>query len=203
MPGGQQQGAETNSDRGLWRRIRDGAAEDLGKFLFASVVSAAALGAVTAWGALKTWVIAEIPAGVVVASTQECRELKGGWSSFEVAGGRFIIGAGPHPTAPDVNKVYEVYKKDGVSSGASVEKSMGGSETHTLTQEEMPKHSHELTLLRAFGDTMQIGRSAWSSDNGNITNEANTYTASTNQAGSSKPHSIIPPYIALYYCIKT
>lgn len=81
--------------------------------------------------------------------------------------------------------------------------STGGEETHTLTENEMPRHSHSLTRRAnndagAFdtGDTHQDESSAATTD------RADLGPFNTNNTGGSLPHNNMQPFIALRNLIK-
>ena len=74
--------------------------------------------------------------------------------------------------------------------------STGGETTHTLTEEEMPIHSH-LYYEQGSGATLV--------NNGttkNVTNWGEQNRTSQN-AGGSKPHNNMPPYLAVYMWKRT
>ena len=99
-----------------------------------------------------------------------------GFGEWELIGkDRFLLGAGDK---------YEV--------GAE-----GGEETHTLTIEEMPSHTH------IFQATQWADKTGDIKDNGDteyIDYEKNRQTQAT---GGSKPHNNMPPYIAVYFWLRT
>lgn len=70
--------------------------------------------------------------------------------------------------------------------------STGGSPTHTLTEAEMPTHSHGYTP--AVPSLINGGLEAPAS-------AATPGTAMTSSAGGSQPHNNLPPYTALRYGI--
>lgn len=99
-----------------------------------------------------------------------------GWSPFEDAKNRFILGAGDR---------------------YAVVGTKGGEETVTLSEAQMPKHSHKISgtlsgyplpwfeSQRSHPVPTGVGGAIfdWSS-------------------GDGKPHNNMPPYIALYFCKK-
>lgn len=69
----------------------------------------------------------------------------------------------------------------------------GGAETHTLTIDQIPPHSH----THNFPAVMQAGVSGTSGVyNGTI-------SASTSMSGGGQPHNNMPPFLLLNYLIKT
>ncbi|MEO0990677.1 MAG: hypothetical protein AAFX00_06995 [Pseudomonadota bacterium] len=120
-----------------------------------------------------------VPSGAVIAFTSSCP--KDGWSEFEDARGRVIIGTNPSRTHG-----YE----------ARAHESTGGAEKVTLSVEQMPAHSH--SIQRAGADTAVNG----------VTIGTNWGVRSTigpdvtNTTGGNQPHENMPPYIALYWCKK-
>ena len=93
---------------------------------------------------------------------------------------RFVIGAG---NGPGLNHY---------DPGST-----GGEETHTLSEAELPSHSHEIAYRT---DTSGTG----SSDHDRIfcSNRPNPTGLPTASAGGDQPHNNLPPYYALTYIIK-
>lgn len=74
---------------------------------------------------------------------------------------------------------------------------LGGSETHTLTEDEMPAHTH----------TVNTDISGWTSSAYNVAGapdrpDRGSNSTTTSSAGGSQPHNIMQPYLTLNYIIK-
>ena len=117
-----------------------------------------------------------VPSGTVAAfNLSKCPD---GWKDFEEAKGRVIIGVGKG------NELTERLLGQ-----------RGGSETHILTIQELPKHDHATFHTKKIfmaGDSA----AALSIDKGD---EPNTRTG---DAGQGEAHNIMQPWIALHYCEK-
>ena len=104
---------------------------------------------------------------IVTKSTENPSAKFGG--QWELLKDRFLLGAG------------------GEYSLAST----GGEKEHTLTIDEMPRHSHDIVHMKR-GD----------SDNGGddvvFTQSEVKYDYSSEKTGGDKPHNNMPPYIAVY-----
>lgn len=71
----------------------------------------------------------------------------------------------------------------------------GGAETHALTVEEMPAHTHGLMRYTGTDDNNFSGHL----ENGLCANDSPNYlAANTNATGGGKPHNNMPPYEAVY-----
>lgn len=69
--------------------------------------------------------------------------------------------------------------------------SLGGTETHTLNVDEMPSHSHNITV---GGD---------GAANGSIQRSTNNFfSTTTSSVGNSQPHNNMPPSAVFMYIIK-
>lgn len=84
---------------------------------------------------------------------------------------------------------------------------MGGTETVTLLQSEIPAHSHNIMASTAPADTnppsptvviaQSTGTNAYSSNASNAFMSFNTLTPQ----GGGQPHNNLMPYLTFYFCI--
>ena len=77
-------------------------------------------------------------------------------------------------------------------TGASTLGAVSGAETHTLTEGEMPAHTHDWTSRYYSGASESEGGSGSAYGGG-----------TTHSTGGDDPHHNMPPYIILNYIIKT
>lgn len=123
-----------------------------------------------------------VPSGAIIAAKKACRNLKGDWTEFEDARGRMIIGANPNGT----------YGYKPRQLGES-----GGQEEVTLTDTQMPKHSHGFVGALS-GQPLQW----YQSQKSYAVPAADGQKSIDWSAGGVKSHENMPPYIALYFCVK-
>jgi hypothetical protein len=150
---------------------------------------------------LKQWTVIDTPAGVVIASINPCDKLPGKWILFEEAGGRFIIGAGPHKENPGVTKLYAAFSTEGDKPPTGFQPSTGGEEAHVLTVDELAEHNHVNGTYDAIvkqGGGYIVGNP----DDGKAPEPDLKASGKMLVSGKNKPHNTIPPYIALYFCKK-
>lgn len=156
---------------------------------------------------LKTQVV---PAGAVMAFdlATGCPD---GWGDFKDAGGRSVIGAGAgmNPGTDERDESIQTKKY----------RQHGGEEKVTLTDSEIPSHSHGVgslsvssarDFLQAYPDKVPtssagdpgIAKVTLRSDDPNYGKHSHKLTGETGLFGSGGPHNNMPPFIALYFCKK-
>ncbi|WP_416064595.1 phage tail protein [Rhizobium sp. ZK1] len=119
---------------------------------------------------------ATIPTGAVIAFSRAC---PAGWTSYPGAAGRTIIGAGQGENL----------------SSRSIEET-GGAELHTLTIEELPQQTIEISGLAG---TSSVDRyNAGGRDYPVVAKTSGSVTI----GGGGKSFSTMPPFIALSFCRK-
>lgn len=168
----------------------------------ASAIGTAAVlwGVAQTGGLIKQVFIPDLPGGAVVAFDGKCPE-SDGWVPYKAAEGRFLLGVGQGPLAEPVHA-----------------EQPGGNETHALTVEEMPTHSHAAGDLRATQSEkfLHASKSSEAVDGGARTdgifkapphtqdygNHLHEIAGHTATQGDGTPHNNMPPFVALYFCKK-
>lgn len=76
----------------------------------------------------------------------------------------------------------------------------GGEDTHTLTVEEMPQHSHGQYVAEATGGSTSVNHDydGWSS-----TGKVSWQGVNTGYAGGGEAHNNMPPYLTVYMWKRT
>lgn len=125
-----------------------------------------------------------VPTGAVMAfDLPECPR---GWSEFEALAGRVILGSG-EGNRDELDRLltpreYTQY---------------GGAETHTLSESEIPAHSHTFTddYYATVDGGQGIGGSGQRGDPSGPQTEDRTAVV-----GGGQPHNNMPPYYVLTMC---
>jgi hypothetical protein len=129
------------------------------------------------------------PIGAIYTSTIDVvpSDLFGGtWASY--GQGRVLIGAG---TGIDSQGTPETMTF--VGRGESSDSDTGGEYNHTLTEDEMPEHTHDINLKM---DAAGSGAGGYVNYNSNA-------TVPTEIAGGGLAHNNLPPYITVYMWERT
>ncbi len=126
-----------------------------------------------------------IPSGAVMAFTIACPQAEG-WSPFTQAEGRFILGVGKGPLDRFV----------GLNTP-------GGQESVELKTKHLPKHDHGM-LNSVKGSDLVAPGGSWevpTAGNGDL-RVVDPRWAQFGSEGRTGAHDNMPPFIALYFCMK-
>jgi microcystin-dependent protein len=100
---------------------------------------------------------------------------------------------------PDLRGRVPVHTDNGVPLGSA-----GGEESHVLTRNEMPQHTHQLSASTAAADVVSPAGAAWGVTKkpaygaGSDTGMA---PAALGAAGQSQPHDNMPPFLTVHFAI--
>jgi len=142
----------------------------------------------TATGTIVSWSTSSVPTGFL-----ECAGAAVSRSTysalFSAIGTTYGAGDGSSTfNLPNMQDKVQV----GKSSGKALA-STGGAETHTLSTSQLAAHTHQYD--RGIGNNAVGNAGGYSPGNATATNTTST--------GGGSAHSIMQPYIALLYIIKT
>jgi hypothetical protein len=165
------------------KAIKDEAFAQAAKWAIGVLVSLIGFAAVGWWLFLKPILIevfGGVPSNSVVAFDLRDK-CPSGWSPFNDANGRFIVGAG---------------KGEGLTVRSFAQ--TGGNETHALTIRQMPAHTHPY-IDWAGGP----GSCTFSGCNGTGGDQKKTTSpAGGTENGTTEPFELLPPFLALRMCKK-
>ncbi len=145
------------------------------------------------------------PRAIVAFPDTGARDCPVGWDLFKPAIGRMIVGAGdPIANSPSEGLTERlVWKND---NSADNPKTFGGAETVTLEERHMPEHSHQVSNTNNLRlSTHKI--SPESDADLRVVQFENGFGHDNQELeaqnkGGGQPHQNMPPWIALYFCVK-
>lgn len=133
-----------------------------------------------------------IPIGMIALWSGAESTIPTGWERVNELSGRFPLGIGSHTDNSGYSNV--------INEGES-----GGEYKHKLSEQEMPSHTHDLSIVNMViadgsnGTTARAVAINGGPENGN----GNWFVTNTGfpilQTGNNKPHNNIPPYYAVYF----
>lgn len=128
-----------------------------------------------------------VPIGSIIVWSGEPSNIPNGWSICDGTNG-----------TPDLRNKFVLGSSDQKPMGTT-----GGAETHTLSIEEMPAHTHGYQY--ANSTPAIVGGSGLVINHiGTYTNRSTGYTGgdTEDKSRSTKPHNNMPPFYTLYYIMK-
>ncbi|MEQ8297062.1 MAG: hypothetical protein RIB55_11310 [Nitratireductor sp.] len=123
-----------------------------------------------------------------------------GWERFAPAGGRMIVGAGVNNNVDENGQSLSRYP----ALMDDPDGAQGGAEWHALKAEEMPTHSHEFngtSVLRGQWTGLPAVALSVGGEGAGV-HQPFVPEGTISETGGSQPHNNMPPYLALYYCIR-
>jgi microcystin-dependent protein len=136
-------------------------------------------------GLISMWSGSQPPSGWLLCNGQSFTKEDG---SYEVIGGETR-------KTPDLRGRFVLGSGQGAGLTNRTLSSKGGEETHTLTVDEMPEHSHSYQKTKDAGNRRPHGNSY------DLHNQIFENTTSTS-TGGSEAHNNMPPYYVLAFVIK-
>lgn len=139
-------------------------------------------------GEIFMWAGVNAPINALLAdgSSQDVGEYP---ELFEAIGYRYG-GSGTSFSLPDIRSKF-VYGSPTLADNGN----FGGEETHTLTEYEMPAHSHSIPFQQSLitQEGVGVGRQL----------EIPLITENTGITGGGQPHNNLPPYVRIAYYVVT
>lgn len=124
----------------------------------------------------------EVPPGAVIAFDGKCPN-EAGWRPYELAAGRFVLGAGQGPLLSAVFVGQQF-----------------GEEVHELTPEEIPGHQHHFTYR--YVDIVAGNKGFSGAAKFRTISFVDKKAATEPDDRRAKAHGNMPPYVVLQFCKK-
>lgn len=109
--------------------------------------------------------------------------------------GTIYISTTERSPANTIGGTWERYAQGRALFGVGSEKAFwagttGGEAEHTLTIDEMPKHSHKVFTPNGYATVYP--------DSGHAVIDPKNFGGNSSETGGGKPHNNLPPYVAVY-----
>ncbi len=173
--------ANENLTSKMRKEIHKEARSQAAKGIVAAVIALIIFAGSGWWLYMKPKIV-ELAGGVppnTVAAFDTANGCPNGWKEFEKVAGRVIVGEG-----------------SGFGLSKRGYREEGGTETHTLTENELPSHKHG--VLQMVGDNNVDGVDSTTTHSGDMHNQ-NKHTQAT---GENAPHNNMQPFLVLKFCKK-
>jgi hypothetical protein len=192
----------------VWRNLQARLSDQLAAYAVTALIALFGLIGTWVWGFLAGggFTRSSIPSGAVVAfNANECP--KGlGWRDYWEGTGRFVVGAGKTISA------WRRVNPDGSFNGALQNytthplNERGGEENHILSKAELPADPVSFVVVPVNKAKFGFGESQESFDifvgEKPGVSPGSYETRISKPIGEGAPHNIMPPFIALTYCVK-
>jgi hypothetical protein len=177
-------------DEGTVKAIKGEFSKYVAKVIIATAAGAIGLAGLGLWLYVKTIfpvIAGGVPSGAVMAFDLPIG-CPAGWSVFEQAAGRTVIGTATAQQASANSVIAHGYRDN------------GGHETHKLTEAELPPLKFSFNVNAAennsAGDKFNVGGREF------VAVLKSPTTINLNTAGKGDAVPTMPPYVALFYCKK-
>jgi hypothetical protein len=172
------------------KAVKDEFSKYVAKVIITTAAGAIGLAGLGLWLYVKT-ILPDIAGGVPSGAVMAFDLPKGcptGWTTFEQAAGRTVIGTATAQQASANSVIVHGYRDN------------GGQETHKLTEAELPPLKFSFTVNAAENNSAGDRLRAGGADYFVVVRTPTPITLSS--AGKGDTFPTMPPYVALFYCKK-